>query len=79
MRKQRILEGALEVLKVSGLDGATMDQIAQHSGFGKQLYIITLNPKEDVFSAILEDGWITIWESCDLLLRAKGVKNTLLV
>ena len=34
-RKQRILKGALEVFKASGLEGATMDQIAQNSGFGK--------------------------------------------
>ena len=30
-RKQRILKGALEVFKSNGLEGATMDQIAQQS------------------------------------------------
>ena len=30
-RKQRILKGALEVFKLNGLEGATMDQIAQQS------------------------------------------------
>ena len=34
-RKQRILKGALEVFKSNGLEGATMDQIAQQSDFGR--------------------------------------------
>ena len=55
MRKQRILAGALDVFKESGLDGATMDQIAQHSGFGKATLYYYFNSKDDVFSAILED------------------------
>ena len=35
MRKERILSGALEVFKSKGLEGATMDEIASRSGFGK--------------------------------------------
>ena len=35
MRQNRILEGALSVFKEKGLDGATMDEIANTSGFGK--------------------------------------------
>jgi len=35
MRQERILDGALEVFKSEGLDGATMDEIAARSGFGK--------------------------------------------
>ena len=35
LRKDRILKGALTVFKSKGLDGATMDEIAQESGFGK--------------------------------------------
>ena len=35
MRKDRILDGALEVFKEKGLEGATMDEIANSSGFGK--------------------------------------------
>ena len=35
MRQERILAGALEVFKSKGLDGATMDEIASESGFGK--------------------------------------------
>ena len=77
MRKQRILEGALEVFKSKGLDGATMDQIAQHSGFGKATLYYYFKSKEDVFSAILEDGWIKIWESLEPVIASQsGPRNT---
>ena len=77
MRKQRILAGALDVFKESGLDGATMDQIAQHSGFGKATLYYYFNSKEDVFSAILEDGWIKIWESLEPVIASQsGPRNT---
>ena len=68
VRKQRILKGALEVFKLYGLEGATMDQIAQQSGFGKATLYYYFNSKEDVFSAILEDGWKNIWESLEPII-----------
>ena len=68
MRKNRIMLGALEVFKESGLEGATMDEIAQKSGFGKATLYYYFNSKEDVFSEIIQDGWIKIWES---LLRMR--------
>ena len=68
VRKQRILKGALEVFKLYGLEGATMDQIAQQSGFGKATLYYYFNSKEDVFSAILEDGWENIWESLEPII-----------
>ena len=67
-RKQRILKGALEVFKASSLEGATMDQIAQNSGFGKATLYYYFKSKEDVFSAILEDGWKNIWESLEPII-----------
>ena len=67
-RKQRILKGALEVFKSNGLEGATMDQIAQQSGFGKATLYYYFKSKEDVFSAILEDGWKNIWESLEPII-----------
>ena len=65
MRKDRILNGALSVFKAKGLDGATMDEIASNSGFGKATLYYYFKSKEDVFSAILENGWIKIWESIE--------------
>ena len=71
-RKQRILKGALEVFKTRGLEGATMDQIAQSSGFGKATLYYYFKSKEDVFSAILEDGWENIWESLEPIIADEG-------
>ena len=68
MRKQRILTGALEVFKLKGLEGATMDEIANQSGFGKATLYYYFKSKEDVFSAILENGWINIWESLEPII-----------
>ena len=51
-RKQRILKGALEVFKSNGLEGATMDQIAQQSGFGKATLYYYFKSKEDADKSI---------------------------
>ena len=76
-RKQRILKGALEVFKLNGLEGATMDQIAQQSGFGKATLYYYFKSKEDVFSAILEDGWKNIWESLEPIIADNdGPRNS---
>ena len=77
MRKQRILDGALEVFKSNGLEGATMDEIAQKSGFGKATLYYYFKSKEDVFSAILVDGWVKIWESLEpVIANQSGPRNT---
>ena len=62
-RKQRILDGALDVFKANGIEGATMDHIAQESGFGKATLYYYFKSKEDVFSEILEAGWKNIWDA----------------
>ena len=65
MRQGRILSGALEVFKSKGLEGATMDEIANASGFGKATLYYYFESKEDVLSAILKDGWEKIWLSLE--------------
>ena len=65
MRKERILSGALQVFKNKGIDGATMDEIANESGFGKATLYYYFKSKEDVLTAILLDGWLKIWESLE--------------
>ena len=47
MRKERILSGALQVFKKNGIDGATMDEIANESGFGKATLYYYFKSKED--------------------------------
>jgi AcrR family transcriptional regulator len=68
LRKERILTGALEVFKSKGLDGATMDEIAQKSDFGKATLYYYFHSKEEVFAAILEDGWQKLWASLELVI-----------
>tara|TARA_B100000902_G_C27235303_1_gene877064 strand:+ start:74 stop:670 length:597 start_codon:yes stop_codon:yes gene_type:complete len=72
MRQDRILEGALSVFKEKGLDGATMDEIANASGFGKATLYYYFKSKEEVFSAILVDGWQNIWESLEPVIAEHG-------
>ena len=68
MRQERILTGALEVFKSKGLDGATMDEIAQKSGFGKATLYYYFHSKEEVFAAILEIGWQKLWASLESVI-----------
>jgi AcrR family transcriptional regulator len=42
-----------------------MDEIANASGFGKATLYYYFKSKEEVFSAILENGWQNIWESLE--------------
>ena len=68
MRQKRILDGALEVFSTNGLDGATMDEIALKSGFGKATLYYYFHSKEEVFSAILVNGWEAIWMSLEPII-----------
>ena len=71
MRQKRILDGALEVFRTNGLDGATMDEIALKSGFGKATLYYYFHSKEEVFSAILVNGWEAIWISLEPLIASE--------
>lgn len=68
MRQERILLGALTVFKAKGLEGATMDEIANTSGFGKATLYYYFKSKEEVFSAILKEGWEEIWHSLEPII-----------
>ena len=68
MRQERIITGALEVFKSQGLDGATMDEIAQKSGFGKATLYYYFHSKEEVFATILQIGWQKLWESLESVI-----------
>ena len=72
MRQDLILSGALKVFKASGLEGATMDEIANASGFGKATLYYYFKSKEDVLSAILVDGWKNIWESLEPVIAEEN-------
>ena len=68
LRKERILTGALDVFKKKGIEGATMDEIAVSSGFGKATLYYYFHSKEEVFAAILEIGWQKLWASLESVI-----------
>ena len=77
MRQDRILSGALEVFKYKGFDGATMDEIAAQSGFGKATLYYYFHSKEEVFAAILENGWMSLWSSLEpIIAGGEGPRQT---
>ena len=77
LRKERILAGALDVFKKKGIEGATMDEIAAGSGFGKATLYYYFQSKEEVFAAILENGWEKLWLSLEpVIARDYGPRKT---
>ena len=75
MRKERILSGALQVFKKNGIDGATMDEIANASGFGKATLYYYFSSKEEVFCAIMEKGWKPLWENLEDTIHSEDSSN----
>lgn len=69
-RKQRILQGALDVFREKGVEGATMDEIAQVAGFGKSTLYYYFPSKEEVFTAIMVEGWEHLWLSIEDIIHA---------
>lgn len=61
-RQERIINAAVEVFNAKGVEGVTMDEIAQSSGFGKATLYYYFSSKEDVLQAILETGWKKLLE-----------------
>ena len=68
LRQELILDGALEVFKAKGIEGSTMDEIALESGFGKATLYYYFKSKEEVFSAILANGWESLWQDLEPII-----------
>jgi len=64
-RQDLILNGALQVFKSKGIEGSTMDEIALESGFGKATLYYYFKSKEEVFAAILTNGWKSLWDNLE--------------
>ena len=73
LRRKRILQGALEVFHKKGLEGATMDEIANEAGFGKATLYYYFTSKEEVFCAIMEKGWKPLWEEIEGIIHEQDV------
>ena len=65
VRQDLILDGALQVFKSKGIEGSTMDEIALEAGFGKATLYYYFKSKEEVFSAILTNGWKSLWNNLE--------------
>ena len=65
LRKERIIIGALNIFKKNGVDSATMSDIANESGFGTATLYYYFPSKEDILVAMMERGWIQLWESIE--------------
>ena len=65
LRKKSILDGALKVFKTHGIEKTTMDEIAHESGFGKATLYYYFASKDEVFIAIMEEGWKQLWEGIE--------------
>ena len=65
VRQGLILDGALQVFKSKGIEGSTMDEIALEAGFGKATLYYYFKSKEEVFCAILTNGWKSLWNNLE--------------
>jgi len=76
-RKQLILQGALTVFKEKGLESATIDEIARAAGFGKATLYYYFTSKEEIFNALLLQGWLTLWDDLeDAAVRSESPRRT---
>jgi len=75
LRKKRILDGALEVFHKNGIEGSTMDEIANQAGFGKATLYYYFSSKEEVFCAIMEKGWKPLWENLEDTIHSEDSSN----
>ena len=75
LRRKRILDGALEVFHKNGIEGSTMDEIANQAGFGKATLYYYFSSKEEVFCAIMEKGWKPLWENLEDTIHSEDSSN----
>ena len=76
-RQNRIIDGALDIFKKKGLKISTMEEIAQLSGFGKASIYYYFDSKEEIFSAILDNGWKMLWSNLEpIIANNKGPRKT---
>ena len=70
-RQKTILDGALKSYHKNGVDGITMDNIAQESDFGKATIYYYFHSKEDIICSLMQQGWQNLWESVEEMVIEK--------
>jgi AcrR family transcriptional regulator len=60
-----------ELRRRRSLEGATMDEIAHEAGFGKATLYYYFASKEEVFCAIMENGWKPLWEEIEEIIHVE--------
>jgi len=78
-RQELILQGALAVFREKGLEGAKIDEIARVSGFGKATLYYYFSSKEEIFSALLLNGWRSLWRELEEIARGDDSPRTLFI
>ena len=56
-RREAIMDAAMKVFGTSGLDGASVEDIARAAGIGKGTIYLYFKSKDDMFDAILAERW----------------------
>ena len=56
-RREAIMDAAMEVFGTSGLDGASVEEIAHTAGIGKGTVYLYFKSKDEIFDAILAERW----------------------
>ena len=69
IRKENILNSALDVFKSKGIENSTMENIAAKAGFGTATLYYYFHSKEEVFAAILLNGWEKLWEELEPVIK----------
>ena len=69
IRKENILNAALEIFKSKGIENSTMENIAAKAGFGTATLYYYFHSKEEVFAAILLNGWEKLWEELEPVIK----------
>ena len=70
-RKEKILNGALDVFKKHGIENSTMEEIALNAGFGTATIYYYFHSKEEIFSEILINGWQNLWKKIEPIVAIK--------
>jgi len=56
-KRESIMDAAIEVFGRSGLDGASVDEIARTAGVAKGTIYLYFKSKHDIFEAVLAERW----------------------